>query len=127
MLLIFLKLFLMQLAVAAVVVFVLKKMLDHQLVEIAVKKFEACKLGAEDQKLNGIIVLATAPLKPSVQERLSQSAEKKFNRQMQLFVKKDKTLRGGIVIKLHSIVIDYSVTGRLREGRILRSEINHGN
>jgi len=127
MLLIFLKLFLMQLAVALVVVFILKKILEYQLIEIGVKRFENYKLNPEDQKLNGIIVLAKSGLKPSIQTRLNKIAEEKFKRPMQLFVKKDKTLRGGIVIKLNSIVIDYSVTGRLREGRILKSKTDHGN
>ena len=127
MILIFLKILLMQLVVAAIVIFVLKKILDHQLVELALKKFGNCQLNAEDQKLNGIIVLATSVLKPAIQTRLNQIVEKKFKRPMQLFVKEDKTLRGGIVIKLNSVVIDYSLTGRLREGRILKPKSDNEN
>ncbi len=116
---VFLKVLFFQILVAAGVIFVLKKILDHQLVELAIKKFQNTTLKQEDQKLTGILVLSSSRIKPFLYQRLVNEAQKKFNRPVEIVTKRDKSLRGGLMIKLNSATIDFTLVGRLREGGII--------
>ena len=120
MLIIFLKLFLMQIVVGAVVVFILKKVLDRQLIELAIKTFKNAKLEPDDLKLGSILVGSPVNVSKKNQDRVLQLAEKKFGRPMSVVTKKDKSLKGGMIIYLNSSIIDYSLVGRLKEGGIIR-------
>jgi len=110
----------MQIVVGAVVVFILKKVLDHQLVELAIKTFKNAKLEPDDLKLGSILASSPGSVSKKIQDRVSQVAEKKFGRPMSIVIKKDKNLKGGLIIYLNSSIIDYSLVGRLKEGGIIR-------
>lgn len=120
----FAQLFFMQIAAAFVVIFVLKQILHHQLIELALKKFKNTSLTDDDKKLNGIMIISKGDLKKNIQQRICFLAEEKFKRPMKIFTKQDRSLIGGIVICLNSSVIDYSIAGRMREGRLLKPKGN---
>ncbi len=110
----------MQVAAGFIVILILKKILDHQLVELAIKKFEAIKLQPEDQKLSSILIISSRAISVAVHERIRLAAEKKFNRPISLVVKINKKINGGMIIQVNSAIVDYSVVGRLKEGRIIK-------
>ncbi len=116
MVILFLKVFFLQLFVAGIVVYVLKKILDHQLIDLAIKRFQNIYLADDDQRLTGIIVVSSKTITHRTHERLHGVALKKFGRPMEIIVKIDRGLRGGLVIKLNSTTIDFSLIGRLKEG-----------
>ncbi|MDD3375620.1 MAG: F0F1 ATP synthase subunit delta [Candidatus Omnitrophica bacterium] len=120
MLIILLQVFIMQIVVGAIVVFILKKILDYQLVELAIKTFKNVKLEPDDLKLGSILVGSPFSVSKKTQNRILELAEKKFERSMSIVIKKDKSLKGGMIIYLNSLIIDYSLVGRLKEGGIIR-------
>jgi F0F1-type ATP synthase delta subunit len=119
MIIIFLQVFFLQLLLAGVVVYVLKEILHRQLIDLAIKRFQNISITTEDQKLTGIIVVSPRKINCGVRERLRVAVSKKFGRPMEIISKIDKRLRGGLVIKLNSLTIDFSLMGRLKEGGII--------
>ena len=119
MIIIFFKVFFLQLLLAGIVVCVLKKILHHQLIDLAIKRFQNIHLAGDDQKLTGIIVVSSGKITHRTRERLNSAALKKFGRPMEVILKIDKGLRAGLVIKLNSVTIDFSLIGRLKEGGII--------
>jgi F0F1-type ATP synthase delta subunit len=114
------KVLVFQVIVAVIVIFILKKILDHQLEQLAIKKLEYIKLDAQEQGLQFLTLVAPGQISLSVQQRISALCKKKFGHPVQLVLKKDRTLKGGLVIQLTKTVIDYSLVGRLKEGGVIR-------
>ena len=120
MVIILLQVFILQIIVGTIVVFVLKKVLDHQLVELAIKTFKYVKLEPDDLKLGSILVKSPFKVSQKTQNQILELAEKNFGRPMSIVIKKDRSLKGGMIIYLNSLIIDYSLVGRLKEGGIIR-------
>jgi F0F1-type ATP synthase delta subunit len=119
---ILLKVLLFQFFVAAIVIFVLKKILNHQLEELAVKKFEYLKLDADEEKLEALTLIASGTIPLAIQKKVEHLCTKKFGHPLKLILKTDKNLKGGLIIQLKKTVIDYSLIGRLKEGGVIRSK-----
>jgi len=118
---IFLKVFFFQIVVAAVVIFILSKVLHHQLEELAVKRLEYIKLDAEESKIDALTLIGPGNISASIQNKIIHVCQRKFSRPLKLILKKDKTLKSGLVIVLKKTVIDFSLIGRLKEGGVIRS------
>lgn len=116
------KIFLLQIIVAAIVIFILKKVLDRQLQQLAVKKLDYLKLDKDDLASETIILSAPGPVSLATQEAVARLSQKKFGRSVKIVTRADPSLRGGLVIKLKRTIIDFSLVGRLKEGGILRSK-----
>ena len=108
-----------QVVVGAIVVFILLKVLDKILIDTAIKKIEILKADSVDQSLKDIGVVTFGPLSEAVQQRILDALFKKLQRTTRLVITQDKTLKAGIIIKLNTVVIDYSLMGRLREGGVI--------
>ena len=117
-----LKVLLFQFFVAVIVIFILKKILNHQLTNLAVKKFEYVKLDADESKLEMLTLIASGKISLMIQAKIAQLCVKKFDHPIKIILKTDKTLKGGLVIQLKKTVIDYSLIGRLKEGGVIRSK-----
>ncbi len=121
-------LFLIQVLVAqgvviALIVFVLKKILDRQLIESAVKKLETMdfsRLGAEATELT---VTTHKALNPKTRNQISavlnRKAEK-FQKTIRLVEKVDPTLKGGILLILKDVAVDHSLASRLKESGLFQ-------
>ncbi len=116
------QIFIMQIILGSIVIFVLKKILDHQLNELAVKTFKNAKLEPDDLKLGSILVSSPFRISKKIQDRIVEIAKKKFGRPMSIVIKKDRSLKGGMIIYLNSLIVDYSLVGRLKEGGIIRKK-----
>ncbi len=109
------KVLLLQAVLAAVIVFVLWKALNRQLVELALRKFEVfVKNGGQGQSYT-LVVTSPGVLSPKVQRRITQIIDSKSGRVVQFQRVVDKTLKGGLVIKCNDQIIDCSLSSRLKD------------
>lgn len=116
-----LKVFLFQAVVIAIIVFILKALLDKQLVESAVHKFETVNPSSFEPDLAQVIVItANGALNEQLKVRLDESLSKKFNRSINVVIQKDKRIKGGIIIKSQKLLIDNSLLSRLKEGGMIK-------
>jgi len=118
---IFLKVFLFQVIVGAIVIFVLSKILHRQLEELAIKKLEYLKLDSDESKSEVLTLIAPGKISQANQNKLAHVCLRKFGHPVKFIFKVDKALKSGLVIQLKKTVIDYSLIGRLKEGGVLRS------
>ena len=102
-----------QLVVAAGIVFVLKKVLDNMLAELALRQFEL--VGREKKSLDApLVVITHKGLNAKQEQRIVQVALKQFGAAAKPSFQVDRSLLGGMVIKVGSYLIDCSLKDRLR-------------
>ncbi len=106
--------------VISIIIFALKQILNRQLIEAAVRKFEIMNAGHLSPEVSEVVVVVSGNLSESFQKKINQAILKKFNRAVKLTVKKDKTIKGGAIIQIKDVVIDCSLVSRLKEGGIIR-------
>ena len=105
--------FALQLAIAGIIFFVLRKILDRELVELALERFDRYKPEDELKSVKEIYVITYKPLSQLVNTRLSQLVNKKFQ-QARLVLKEEKRIKGGMVVQIGSYTIDMSLLSRLK-------------
>ena len=110
----------LQIVAVVIVLIILKKILDTILIDAAIRKIEALDPNRIDQSLKDVGVVTYKPLSETEQQRSLNAVFKKLKRTTRLCITRDKKIRGGVIITLHTLVIDYSLIGRLREGGIIR-------
>ncbi len=101
---------LVQAVVAAVVIYVLKRQLDRELVEAALEKLQ----GFHWEGITGDIVIKSQPsLKPQSQAHAQAIVHRKLPQARIVFVT-DSSIWGGIVIELSGQTLDFSLVNRLK-------------
>jgi F0F1-type ATP synthase delta subunit len=103
-------LFLVQCAFAVVVILVLKRLLDKELMNAALEKFESCKSSSE---VIEITVLSASRMNEEFKSRLESVRKRKFV-QARLNFKEDPGLKGGLAIALGDVLLDFSLQSRLQ-------------
>jgi F-type H+-transporting ATPase subunit delta len=78
-----------------------------------VARFEA--LRAEAEARAEATVISAFPLEPAQVATLAQALKRRLGREVNLAVQLDRTLLGGVVIRVGDLVIDGSVRGRLQQ------------
>ena len=73
------------------------------------------KLRAEAENRLDIDVVTAAPIAADVLSKLQEALEKRLQRQVSLKVEVDESLIGGAILRADDLVIDGSVTGRLKK------------
>ena len=120
MLIAIIQVFVFQIIVISVIVVVLKKVLEGQLITLAVQKLDAMPLGEFDQNSHEVTVTAYAKLKSSIAEKIAQIVTRKINKPATVAVQRDKKLWGGLIIRWNKGVIDFSLISRLKEGGLVK-------
>lgn len=120
MLILILEIFAAQIVVIAIIVAILKKILDRQLVEMAIHKLEVLDGGRIPSDLSEVIVITPGPLAEKSYQRIFNAILKKTNKKISVVSTVDRTLKGGIIIKVKDITFDHSLVGRLKEADILK-------
>ncbi len=118
---ILLKVLILQAIVASCVIFVLMRVLDLQLQQLAVKKLDYVKFDKEDLQSECVVLSAPGNISAAVQQKIAHVCQKKIGRPLKIVTKKDRALKGGLVICLKKTIIDFSLIGRLKEGGIIRA------
>ena len=106
-------LFAVQLAIAVIVFFVLKKLLDRELIALALERFERFKSEENAHNINEILVITHRPLNALLKKRLARLVEQKF-KQTPLVFKEQGKIKGGMVIQMGEHVVDFSLLSRLK-------------
>ncbi len=106
------KIILLQLIAASVVVFVLKLILEHELLVYALEHIEGYKF-ADGEDVKEVTVIVAHPLADKMLSRVTAVFKTKFpDAQVSIIVSRD--IGGGLVTELSGKVLDYSLAGRLK-------------
>jgi len=109
-----LKILFYQLLLIAVIVLILKALLDRQLIDAAIQDIGFLPLAGDLPKADKIEIVTFRPLKPETQKKISQAVCKKFNKELPVETRQDKKIRGGIFIRIGPVHIDFTLHSRLK-------------
>ena len=107
---VFFIIFFIQCVFALIVIFVLKKLLDKELMKSALEKFESCKASPD---IKVITVRFALQVNDEFRHRFEYIQKRKFV-QATLNFQEDASLKGGVVITLGDIILDFSLSQRLK-------------
>ena len=110
----------LQILAFLIIAFVLMKILDHQLTESAVHRFEVMFAKELDGNLQEIVVVVCSKMSARTHNRIQSAAFKKLGREIPLTIQQDKHIRGGLIIKLNQLTLDYSLMNRLRDSGLVK-------
>ncbi len=96
-----------QCAFTAVVVFVLKKVWDRELIRAALDKLESCP---DAPQIKEIRIRSASKISAALMEQIESICRKKFAA-ASLDIQEDPALKGGVVIILGSESLDFSLSG----------------
>ena len=99
----------LQLTIALVIIFVLKRLLDRELEKAAIEKLMSLKANADVKVVN---IYHAKPLTLNVEEEFKSLVKNKFVGSEIVF-ERISNLRGGLIIKAADEVLDFSVSSRL--------------
>ena len=105
--------FLAQGLVAAAVIFVLKRVLDKELMKAALEQLES---GQIPSATGEIVVRFSAPVSDEFKNHLESIRQRKFARANVDF-RREAGLKGGVIIEAEGCSLDFSLAGRLRDLR----------
>jgi len=107
---IFLIIFFIQCVFALFVIFVLKKLLNKELIRSALEKLESCKASPDTKE---IIVRFASKINDEFRSRFEYIRKRKFA-QATLNFQEDANLKGGVVITLGDVILDFSLSQCLK-------------
>jgi len=102
-------LFLGQCVFAGVVIFVLKGLLDKELIRAAIEKFESCKISPD---IKEIAIFSASTISDEFKYNLESIRKRKFA-DVNLKFQENTELKGGVVIALGEELLDFSLASRL--------------
>lgn len=102
-----------QLVVIAIIVFILKQVLDNMLIDLSVSLFEVWR--PEQKFSEPVYIISHRRLKDKYRSRLDKAAGRHSIETTRLQYQIDKKILGGIIIKAGHKLIDCSLKDRLRQ------------
>ena len=106
---IFFLIFIVQVLVAGIVIFILKRLLDKELIEAALEKLQ----GLHAPENVGDIIVRLGRSDFQAQGRFEELTRRRFPR-AKLSVEEDAALKGGVIITIGDQTLDFSVASRLK-------------
>ena len=103
-------LFFGQCVFAVIVIVVLKKFLDRELMMAAIEKFESCKISPD---IKEIAVHSASSISDEFKSHLESIRQRKMP-QANLNFQENADLRGGVVITMGDLLLDFSLSSRLQ-------------
>ena len=100
----------LQVIVACIVIYVLGRKLDRELIEAAVEKLSVIK-GSEAPGV--VIVISCVPLQDQWRQAIEGLIKRKFTAAEVIF-KQEVSVKGGVVIEMIGQTLDFSVANRLK-------------
>jgi len=92
------------------VVFILKMLLDKELMQSALEKFGSCK---DSHEIKEIVVCSASKISEALKSDLESIRKNKMPQANFNFLE-DPSLKGGIVIKIGDTLLDFSLQSRLQ-------------
>ena len=111
------KIFLLQLVAAAIIVYILKKVLDNMLIDLASRHFDLWmhRQQAREHPAENISIISHRPLKSKHKEKFLKITTKYSNQKIQPAFEIDKSILGGVMIKGSDDILDFCLKTRLEE------------
>ena len=114
------KVLILQIAAISLTFFILKKILDRQLIEAAIHSIEALDRNLIDKDIAALSIITYENLNAIAQNRLLSALNKKINKTVRLDIVQDKKIKGGMIIRLKERSFDYSLLSRLKQGGFIK-------
>ncbi len=111
--------FIGQVIVISIIVIVLRRILDYQLRESAVRLIETMYSNQVDPDLSELTVITYSSLPKADYKRIITSLKNKTGKDVKLHVIQDKSIKGGIIIQMKNNPIDNSLADRLKESGLI--------
>jgi F0F1-type ATP synthase delta subunit len=102
----------LQVVSALIVIFVLKKLLDRELIESALEQFEVLKCQEDPVQLKNINVVGHKAMSGEVESRFKHIAARRF-KEIPIKFSTDPSLKGGVLVLIGGTKIDCSLSDRL--------------
>jgi len=99
-------LFVVQCVFTVVVIFVLKKIWDRELIRAALEKLETCNASPEAKEID---VRSASKISEEFKDHIESIRRRKFV-QANLNIQQDPSLKGGIVITVGDLSLDFSLS-----------------
>ena len=103
-------LFLGQVFFAIIVILFLKSFLNKELIKAALEKFESCK---NSQEIKEIVVFSASAISDEFKNYFEAIRRRKFS-QANLDFKENASLKGGVVIAVEDLMLDFSLASRMQ-------------
>jgi F0F1-type ATP synthase delta subunit len=103
----------LQVVLALIVIAVLKKLLDRELVESALEQFEVFKYQGDLSRIKKIAVVGHKEIRPEIQTRFKNIAARRF-KDIPIDFSTDMTLKGGVKVLMAEAQIDCTLSDRLQ-------------
>ena len=116
-LVILLKVFVLQIIVASIIIFVLKRTLDNMLIDLAMRHFDLWLQRHQAHGKHGceIILISHKPLKTIYKEKILKIIARHSSERLEPVFQLDKSILGGLIIKGDAEILDFSLKVRLKE------------
>ena len=111
---IFLKVLVAQIVSASIILFVLKKVLDRNLIELTIRRLETLPF-AEFKNVNSVTIVSHKKLNAKYQERVFKTSTRYFGTKVTPVLQIDKRLWGGAILHINENIYDFSLNDRLRQ------------
>jgi F0F1-type ATP synthase delta subunit len=95
---------------AIIVIFVLKKLLDRELMRVALEEFESCKVSSDTKE---IAVCSASRINDEFKNHFESIRQRKMP-QAKLNFQEDVAIKGGVVIAVGDDLLDFSLSSRLQ-------------
>ena len=111
------KIFALQFVCAAIIVYILKQILDTMLIDLASRHFDLWmhRQQALDHPAENISIISHRPLKSKHKEKFFKIITKYSNQKIQPAFEINKSILGGVIIKGSNDVLDFCLKTRLEE------------
>ena len=104
-----------QVVVISIIVFVLKKTLDQNLMDGAIRHIEYWALEEKTKKVSRLVVQTHKPLDDKYHQRIVKAANKNFGSSVVPDFRIDTKMMGGMIIWVDDKEIEYSLRDRLKQ------------
>jgi len=118
--------FICQLILISLILFILKLLLEHKLVESAIRSLEVWESGCDEDERppapKDIKVVSHRPLNSSRKQRILRATLNNFGSEAKVDFSLNKKLLGGVVITFGDEVIECSTRDRLEQSGMLKAK-----
>ena len=115
-----LQVFALQLVLFTIIIFVLLKILNRHLIELALHQLELLFAKEVDQGVQKIVVTVVKTLPDASKKRIESAVYKKLGRTVPLVVEVNPQIKGGMIISINSLTIDCSLISRLKDSGFVK-------
>ncbi len=115
-----LKVFILQVIFAIIIVVILKKALDKMLIESAIKKLKVLRWEGTEKIPAKVTVISHHPLKEGDIQNIQKALYRKFHKTIPVLKEIQKSIKGGVIIRINGLNIDHSLASRLKESGMFR-------